>query len=169
MADATESSIVDKSQNVPASIIIVEGPVNGVYRFDLSNINENSIRFYTTHELIPSNEYGESSRSYYGFETDDEFISYTEDYTTLKEDLESGISPCPEGYRVPNVREAALMSLFCSSDWWNNHTILSCSYYSHGSLGGELYYDEGTTTWFFQNKYVTISNNANSLRCVRDI
>lgn len=169
MADATESSIVDKSQNVPASIIIVEGPVNGVYRFDLSNINENSIRFYTTHELIPSNEYGESSRTYYGFETDDEFISYTEDYTTLKEDLESGISPCPEGYRVPNVREAALMSLFCSSDWWNNHTILSCSYYSHGSLGGELYYDEGTTTWFFQNKYVTISNNANSLRCVRDI
>lgn len=51
--------------------------------------------------------------------------------------------------------------------WWGSHVILSCSYYSHGSLGGDLYYDDGIT-WFFQNKHVTISSTATSLRCVKD-
>jgi hypothetical protein len=51
----------------------------------------------------------------------------------------------------------------------NGHEIYSCSYYSHGSLGGDLYYDNNTTTWTFINKYVTISGGVNSLRCVKDI
>lgn len=167
--NATEATIVDMSKNVPESMIIVINEGDGVYRFDLSNMNDKSVRFYTTHELIPNNEYGESSRTYYGFETYNDFTSYTDSYAVLKELLENGYSPCPPGYRVPNVREAALMSLFCPSNWWENRTILSCSYYSHGSLGGDLYYDDGTTTWYFQSNYVTISSSANSLRCVRDV
>lgn len=166
MPDATEETIADVSRNVPEPMISVEGSETGVYRFDLSNTNDNSIRFYTTHELIPNNEYGESSRTYYGFETDDAFISYTAGYASLKEQLEEGNSPCPDGYRVPNVREAALMSLFCPSTWWGGNTILSCSYYSHGDYGSG--YDDGAT-WYFQSNYVTISSNAGSLRCVRDI
>lgn len=38
-----------------------------------------------------------------------------------------------------NVREAAMMSLYCPGSWWGSHVILSCSYYSHVSLGGDLY------------------------------
>ena len=169
MPDPTETSIANKSANIPDPMIIANDMGGGVYRFDLSHINENSVRFYTTHELIPSNENGESSRTYYGFETYKEFTSYSSSYSDLKNSLELGNSPCPEGYRVPNVREGAIMSLFCSSQWWGNKEILSCSYYSHGSLGGSLYYDNGTITWTFMNKYITISGGVNSLRCVRDI
>lgn len=169
MDDASVSTIADMDENIPQPMIVVTGPASGVYRFDLTNMNSSSVRFYTTHELIPNNEYGESSRTYYGFETDDGFVSYTQSYSQLKEDLENGESPCPAGYRVPNVREAALMSLFCSANWWDNMTILCSSYYSHGSLGGNLYYDNGTITWYIQKSYVTISSSANSLRCVRDI
>ena len=165
MPDATETSIGDMSKNIPEPMISVSSNEVGSYRFDLSNTNDKSIRFYTTHELIPNNEYGESSRTYYGFETDDEFISFTQGYSSLKSQLEEGKSPCPEGYRVPNVREAALMSLFCPSSWWGGRTIMSCSYYSHGDLGTR--YDSGIT-WFFQSNYVTISSSANYLRCVRD-
>lgn len=167
MEDPTESSIADKGANVPTPMMVMENVGSGVYRFDLSNMNYKSVRFYTSHELIPNNEHGESSRTYYGFETDDSFITYESGYATLKRDIEMGNSPCPEGYRVPNVREAAMMSLYCPGSWWGSHVILSCSYYSHGSLGGDLYYDDGIT-WFFQNKYVTISSTATSLRCVKD-
>ena len=165
----TETSIADKNANIPESIIIAENAGGGVYRFDLTNVNDNSVRYYTTHELIPNNENGESSRTYYGFETYPSFTSYSDNYMNLKSLLESGDSPCPDGYRVPNVREAAIMSLFCPSEWWNGHEIYSCSYYSHGSLGGDLYYDNNTITWTFMNKYVTISGGVNSLRCVKDI
>lgn len=165
----TEASIADKNANVPESIIIAENVGNNVYRFDLTNVNDKSVRFFTSHELIPNDENGESSRTYYGFETYPEFTPYSDSYANLKSLLESGGSPCPEGYRVPNVREAAIMSLFCTDEWWGNNEIYSCSYYSHGSLGGNLYYDNGTTTWSFMSKYVTISGGVNSLRCVKDI
>ena len=165
----TETSIADPSANLPEAIIKPQEMGNNVYRFDLSNINDKSVRYYTSHELIPNNENGESSRTYYGFETYPSFTSYSGNYANLKKSLENGNSPCPDGYRVPNVREAAIMSLFCSSQWWGSHEILSCSYYSHGSLGGDLYYDDGTITWTFMNKYITISGGVNSLRCIKDI
>ena len=149
-------------------MIQVTNSPQGVYYFDLSNMNDRSARYYTSQELVPGNENDETSRAYYGFETDDEFISYSGSYSDLKDALESGNSPSSDGYRVPNVREAALMSLYCPEEWWGSHEILSCSYYSHGSLGGTLYYDNGTISWTFMNKYITISGGVNSLRCVRD-
>lgn len=167
MDNPTAPSIADKSQNVPEPMIRIEDAGSGVYRFDLSGMNSKSVRFYTSHELVPSDEYAESSRTYYGFETYGSFTSYSSGYTTLKSEIEAGNSPCPKGYRVPNVREAAMMSLYCPASWWGSNVILSSSYYSHGSLGGN--YDEGTITWYFQNNYVTLSSSANSLRCVKDI
>lgn len=169
MEPPTETSISDKSANIPDPIIYANDMGNGVYRFDLSNVNEKSVRYYTTHELIPNDENGESSRTYYGFETYKEFTPYSGSYADLKNNLELGNSPCPDGYRVPNVREAAIMSLYCSSQWWEDKNIYCCSYYSHGSLGGNLYYDSGTITWTFQNKYITMSGGVDSFRCVKDI
>lgn len=169
MESPTETSVADRTANIPDPIIHANDMGDGIYRFDLSNVNEKSVRYYTTHELIPNNENGESSRTYYGFETYREFTPYSGNYMDLKNELEIGNSPCPEGYRVPNVREAAIMSLYCSSEWWGSNEIFSCSYYSHGSLGGDLYYDNGTVTWTFMNKYITISGGVNSLRCVKDM
>ena len=106
------------------------------YIFDLSNINDKSVRFYTTKELEPSDEHSEMSRVYYGFETGKSFA--TGKYPDLKADLDAGKSPCPEGWRVPNVREGALMALYCDQSWWNTGgqgDILVCSYYSNGTLG----------------------------------
>ncbi len=168
MENPTAESIADRNANIPDPIIVEEDLGNGEYRFDLSNVNSKSVRYYTTHELIPSSENGEGSRTYYGFETYKEFTSYSGNYMDLKNASEAGNSYCPDGYRLPNVREAAIMSLFCPASWWGSNEILSCSYYSHGSLGGDLYYDANTITWTFMNKYVTISGGVNSLRCVRD-
>ena len=169
MDDPTETSIADRNANIPDPIIRATDMGGGVYKFDLSNVNDKSVRYYTSHELIPNNENGESSRTYYGFETYKEFTSFSGTYTNIKNLLESGGSYCPDGYRLPNVREAAIMSLFCPSTWWGSNEIYCCSYYSHGMLGGDYYYDPDTVTWTFMNKYVTISGGVKALRCVRDI
>lgn len=172
MSNPTVGDIISPDKNISTPLIRVDSPAanetvgtNTVYKFNLSNINEKSIRFYTTRELEPSDEYNEMSRTFYGFETDTKFVTYS-NYATLKKLLDGGSSPCPEGYRVPNVREAALLSLYCPSTWWNGNTILSCSIYSHGSYGDNK--DGGTQTWQFQNKYVTVNAATGNLRCVRD-
>lgn len=164
--DATEGTLADKSKNIPEPMINVNDEGNGVYSFDLSNINDRSARYFTTNELIPGNENAETSRTYYGFITDSKFISYNKGYSTLKTEIETGKSPAPIGYRIPNVREAALMSLYCPSTWWGNNKILSCSYYTHGEFGTG--YDKDTYTWVFMNKYITLSETPNCLRCVKD-
>ncbi len=163
---ATQSTIANVNDNVPEPMIKVTSTSNGVYRFDLSNINDYSVRILSSNELVPGDEYSENSRTFYGFETYGTTVSSSvSSYSNIKQMLERGDSPCPSGYRLPNVREAALMSLFCPSSWWGNSTIISGSYYSHGDYGTQ--YDQGAT-WYFRRNYVTISSTSFTLRCVKD-
>ncbi len=138
------------------------------YLFDLSNINDKSVRFYTTKELEPSDEHSEMSRIYYGFETGNSVA--TGQYPALKADLDAGKSPCPEGWRVPNVREGAMMALYCSSDWWNTGgqgDIIVSSYYSNGTLGNKN--DTESPSWQFKYHHASIGEEtATGTRCVRD-
>ena len=163
--------------NTPESLIkfsqLTEGTVNQntVYRFDLTNINDKSIRFYTTRELEPSDEHSEISRTFYGFETGP-LTSYGstnnyQGYLDLKAALEAGNSPCAEGYRVPNVREAALMYLYCkNTNWWNGYTMVS-TYYSNGLLGNGK--DGQSPSWQFIHNNATIGQTGvNGIRSVRD-
>ena len=139
------------------------------YLFDLSNINDKSVRFYTTKELEPSDEHSEMSRIYYGFETGNSVA--TGKYLDLKADLDAGKSPCPEGWRVPNVREGAMMALYCSSDWWNTGgqgNIIVSSYYSNGTPLGNGN-DKDSPSWQFNYHHASIGEKtATGTRCVRD-
>lgn len=172
--EEAQSSILT---NTPESLIkfsqLSEGNVNQhtVYRFDLTNINDKSIRFYTTRELEPSDEHSEISRTFYGFETGPLTTYGTANnyqaYLDLKASLEAGNSPCPEGYRVPNVREAALMYLYCkNTNWWNGYTMVS-TYYSNGLLGNGK--DGQSPSWQFTHNNATIGQTGiNGIRSVRD-
>ncbi|MBQ8674512.1 MAG: DUF4906 domain-containing protein [Bacteroides sp.] len=172
--DRQEKADVENVDNVPQTLVGVTGPDNGVYSFDLTNINDKSLRFYTTKELEPADESAEMARLYYGFRTGD-LVNYTGgSYAALKSDLEAGYSPCPAGYRVPNVREAALMRLYVTdSGWWNGY-IYTSSYYSLGSLGSNKdIYGTNTvstkTSWFFGHNYASLDGGASKIRCVRDL
>lgn len=169
MPDAKVETIANASENIPEQMIKAEQVTDEIYSFDISNMNDLSARYFTSKELVPGDENAETSRTYYGFVTSDSFEPYSGGYATLKKELEDGKSPCPEGYRVPNVREAALMTLYCSGEWWKGNTIWGCSYYSLGTLGEKQYDD--SPTWAFMDKYITIdpSSSSYSLRCVKDI
>ncbi len=174
MESPTAETILDPDKNIPTPLITLDSPKEGeeitpatVYEFNLSNVNEKSLRFYTTRELEAADEHFETSRTYYGFRTSNAFIDKTFEYEDLKEMLDDGKTPSNLAeYRVPNVREAALMSMYCDKDWWDGNTIISCSYYSHGSEGDGK--DGGTITWTFENKYVSVNNRSGKLRLVQD-
>ena len=146
---------------------------NSVYRFNLTRINKKSIRSIdVSGELDPSDEYSPNSRTYSAFETGPE-VSYASNYPALKTLLENGESPCPEGYRVPNIREASLMSNYITADvnsnWWSEHYTFVSTFYSFGQYGKR--YEAYESSWYCRDGHVTIAkpDGASVIRCVRDI
>lgn len=145
---------------------------NSVYRFNLTRINKKSIRSIdVSGELDPSDEYSPNSRTYSAFETGPR-VTYSGDYPTLKTMLENDGTPCPSGYRVPNIREASLMSNYITSEvnanWWSGLYTFVGSYYSFGTYGRNFEFEP---SWYCRDGHVTISrpDEASVIRCVRDI
>lgn len=159
------SSIFDEASNVPSDLMKAEKSASGGYRFDLRNINKKSLRFYTSGELEPGNENSEMSRLYYGFETGDKVDIGSTDYSYLKTLLESGSSPCPSGWRVPNVREGGLMYLYGDASWWDGWIRVS-SYIDLGHYGKNRKNDK--YSWVFGHNFASIGENASITRCVKD-
>ncbi len=187
---------------MPEQAIQVSGPgvsgntesvtPNSVYKFDLTNLNPQSIRYYSSQELEPNHELSIEARTYWAFETGiltDEQYTYPE----LRDLIKDGRSPCPDGYRVPNVREGALMALLCPSWGWqvalNEEGELSpasgrvSTWYSHGLLGTDqdLGVDDiesypnndysRSNSWFFNGTQIYLDKKYESgrIRCVKDI
>ena len=170
----------EENVSIPEKLVKVHkvsgSGTNAVYRFDLSNINEKSLRFYTSHELEPMDEFSEMSMPYKGFETGPAYsISYAyQDPNGVRNLLLQGRTPCTDThYRVPNVREGALMSLYISDDsWWKvfsnadkDRTYVS-SYYSNGEYGYNK--DKGYYSWQFANGFASIGASAGYIRSVKD-
>ena len=184
MPDATATNIRTAGANYPEDMLVnVERPTgtinkNSVYRFDMRNMNKESLRaYYTSHELVPDNEYSSLARVYDGFETGalQQYTTTNPAYNVLKGELEDGGSPAPDGYRVPNLREGVIMHLYCSGDaaWWdNNKGTLVSNYYSFGYHGNRYDYvnNEDFYSWSIYNNRVTLGNPATQyIRFVRDI
>ncbi len=182
MEPATAVSIINAGANYPKDLLVnVERPTgtiskNSVYRFDMRNMNKESLRaYYTTHELVPDNEYSSLARVYDGFETGalQRYTSTNPSYNVLKAELETGGSPSPDGYRVPNLREGVIMHLYCDNEtWWDNNSgTLVSNYYSFGYHGNRYDYvnNEHFYSWSIYNDRVTLGNNATQyIRFVKD-
>lgn len=180
MDPATEQEAIANLNNadkMPDHSVIFEtvsetNDVNSVYRFDLRRVNERSLRSVdVSTELDPSDEFGVNARTYRAFETGPR-VTYSGDYPTLKSELENDGTPCPPGYRVPNIREASLMSNYITSEvngnWWSGLYTFVGSYYSFGTYGKKY---ESEYSWYCKDGHVTISRpyEASVIRCVRDI
>lgn len=105
---------------------------NEIFYFDCSRINANSLRYFTNQELILHNENDEASNLYMYFETAPANMhpKLDNDLYTAKKlpsgknyqhinvmnwylDQDEQPNPfCPEGYRLPNVREATVVQKF---------------------------------------------------------
>lgn len=185
---------VDDMLNVePDSLIRVE-KMSGRARFDMSNINRESLRHAGTRVdpyleiLDPSEEISENALLPLGFEVDDsKAMTLTQveqkigpirndpiPYEKLRQALERGNSICPPGWRVPNVREAAVLYLY--SDWPANvsKTMVGTFYSLRHKLETVYPYPNVKLqySWVVGDGFFTMDNVLNAtqpgVRCVRD-
>ena len=179
----TATSIKTAGENFPEDpLVIVTRPTgtitkNSVYKFDMRNMNKESMRqYYTSHELVPGDEYTSMARVYDGFITGalEQYTSSTnKTYNILKGELESGGSPAPQGYRVPNLREGVIMHLYCRNDatWWDGKTSMVSNFYSFGYWGNN--YDSANNreyySWTIRTDLVTVGpSDTQYIRYVKD-
>ena len=166
------NTVADADDNRPQNMIDVTKKGSGksmVYKFDMTNINDASKRFYTSVELEPYDEKSEMARIYQGFETGELLTDAVSDYQDLKSKLEAGTQICPDGYRVPNVRELGVMYILCDdTTWWDGKDSMTSTYYSLGLLGN-IKDQTGKYSWGARYGSVfTLSPEVGTIRCVRD-
>lgn len=181
--ETARQRIADK-EYVPDALILADGPglngdtttpdANSVYTFDLSHINAASLRYMTTHELEPTSEHATEARTYSGFTTGAVVSGLS--YARIHEQLTNGEQICPEGYHVPNIREASIMAFYIPSAataWWS--PFLVSTWYSnsgdttYGGNGNDQVSGNNPASWQYDAGSVVINNNATQVRCVKDM
>ena len=181
VSSPTYASEGTEGVSYPVPLVNMKDNGKGGYIFDLTNVNDKSLRYYTSRELEHGDENAETSRVYYGFETGDRVNrtnitdgwNNTQNYQSLKDDLEAGKDmgfDVQNGFRVPNVREGALMALYCPSSWWNGANTMVGTWYSNGdtSVGGTGN-DAGFTSWQFGHQFASIGGHGiSTVISVRD-
>lgn len=174
-----ESYDIDKEFD---DYITVEKQGDGSYIFTCTHLNEKALRYYTSKELIFSDERSLENCLYKKFQSSpttktisgaDQY--FTEYNATVDAEIDAGrVNPyCPEGYRTPSQTEAAVMRYYMEG--WNEMTMTR-TYWSLGPLGstnpkkdknGNVLSKYGFSV---QGTNITVNHGAvNSVRCVRDI
>lgn len=162
-SEAEARTALANKELYPTPLVRVIAPAtintSAVYKFDLTNINTASLREPTSLEMEPNNEHGINSRLSSGFITGRQVETGTYE-GRLYDDLMDGNSPCAEGWRVPNVRECAIMSLYCPDAWFGNNTtyITTSSFYSNGKTPWGNGNDNQSASWQFGGDYISIGS-----------
>lgn len=174
-----ESYDIDKEFD---DYITAEKQGDGSYIFTCTHLNEKALRYYTSKELILSDERSLENCLYKKFQSSPttNAISSGDQYFreyNAKVDAEIAAGRenpyCPEGYRTPSQTEAAVMRYYMKG--WNEMTMTR-TYWSLGPLGstnpkkdknGNVLSKYGFSV---QGTNITVNHGAvNSVRCVRDI
>lgn len=150
------------------------------YEFDCSYMNTASLRGYTDNELVLHDENSEASFLYANFVSAPRIQQPTFTAITNKNMnnyLDTyGLNPyCPDGYRLPNVRELAVYrNLIPDSDKtrvFNSTTsyAFTRSYWSLGSDGLRKVTDEYGWGANSQKILMTYNHTTTTVRCVKDV
>lgn len=177
--EATARTNIMKIDHEPLDLVHITGPglsdsttptKESVYTFDFTRVNPKSKRAWATIELEPSHQFGEQAKVSNGFITGVE-VSDTRTYRDIKASLEAGESPCPTGYRMPNVRELAMISTYLPAAWFDGHLYKTSSYYYLGNINpdGSDLRKENKDSWRARESFMTLSSASNHIRCVKDI
>lgn len=171
-----ESYDIDKEFD---DYITAEKQSDGSYIFTCTHLNEKALRYYTSKELILSDERALENCLYKKFQSSPTssaissqvFREYNE---TVDKAIDEGRDNpyCPEGYRTPSQTEAAVMRYYMEG--WNESTMTR-TYWSLGPLGPNPKKDKNGNVlrkygFSVQSTNITVNHGAvNAVRCVRDI
>lgn len=151
--------------------------------FTCTHLNSQALRYYTSKELIYSDERSQENRLYKKFEYYKESSSFTKvdgsktyfkyynDAVTEGMAKGTGNPFCPKGYRTPSQIEAAIMRYYVK-DWNSKSQTMTRTYWSFGPYGSnKKFTDENQKPGFVvDGTNITVSNiKTESVRCVRDV
>lgn len=151
--------------------------------FTCTHLNSQALRYYTSKELIYSDERSQENNLYKKFEIAPSKdcrevdysgksgnISYFEWYNEKVDEVISLGKEhpyCPKGYRTPSQIEAAIMRYYVPG--WGNSQTLTRTYWSFGKLGNNTK-DSKKVGFSVRDKNVTVNDAAiTKVRCVRDV
>ena len=148
----------------------------GTGTFTCTYLNSQALRYYTSKELIYSDERSQENRLYKKFECYDGPSSIDADHQYFKrynDAVTDGMAKgtgnpfCPKGYRTPSQIEAAIMRYYMGE-----LTTMTRTYWSFGPYGSNKKFEEPDKPGFVvQGTNITVTNNSatGSVRCVRDV
>ena len=156
---------------------------------DCSNVNDRSLRYYTDRELAWHDENSEAACLYKHFRTATIAESIVFENNTkynirqLNQLVGGHVKYCPDGYRLPNVRELGIMCYFYDQDivktFLDGRLVFTRTYFSFGPEGKTDRSGSSHWGWGFgwkDNRFrvfmATVGNsapNTGSPRCVKDI
>lgn len=151
--------------------------------FTCTHLNSQALRYYTSKELIYSDERSQENNLYKKFEMAPSKdcrevdysgksgnISYFEWYNEKVDEVISLGKEhpyCPKGYRTPSQIEAAIMRYYVPG--WGNSQTLTRTYWSFGKLGNNTK-DSKKVGFSVRDKNVTVNDaEITKVRCVRDV
>lgn len=154
--------------------------------FDVSFLNERSFRLpvgttdnpYEPKDLVLGDENSAMNRLYERFQVYDSTPStfVGNNFLTTNNNITTPLDPtvrnpyCPEGYRLPNQREVAMMNIYLKEYGFLSGCFLSRTSYSYGNqaVGGSG--KDGSKYGFNWDTVLMVGNvTANTVRCVKDL
>ena len=167
-----ESYSIDKEFD---DYITAEKQSDGSYIYTCTHLNEKALRYYTSKELILSDELALENRLYKKFQSYPTSSNFTaQSFTAFNDKVDEEIAAgrgnpyCPEGYRTPSQIEAAIMRYYIT-DWGVSNTFTR-TYWSFGPLGSNPKFVDDKYGFNVQGTNITVNKkDLGEVRCVRDI
>lgn len=166
----------------PADFLTKTENADGSVTFEATHLNAAALRDYTSTDLPYADEWSSANRLYKRFEVAPKITDFSTDipFATFQEDIDARGSYlsgyCPEGYRIPNQMELAIMNYYMDL---GSNNLYSRTYWSFGPYTGNYgptgKRNQANDIGFIRlkNKNLTVdasnSNRTKYARCVKDI
>ncbi|MGM9761293.1 MAG: hypothetical protein ACI3Y1_02220 [Candidatus Cryptobacteroides sp.] len=165
---------------MPDDYVGVTDNSDGSYTFECTHLNEAALRDYTSVDLPYADQFSAANRLYKRFEVYSDYTPYTSvNFDTFQSNIDqngsAGSGYCPEGYRVPNQMELAMMNYYINL---GTSDMFSRTYYSFGPIGLDKKNSKGESLGKgfrrLSNGNITTDVSGSlpsqqNARCVRDI
>lgn len=167
----------------PNDFLTMNKNADGSVTFEATHLNAAALRDYTSTDLPYADEWSSANRLYKRFEVAPTYTDFSSpiDFATFQADIDARGSYlsgyCPEGYRIPNQMELAMMNYYMDYKDLGGYNLYSRTYWSFGPYSGNYgpngkrnkANDIGFIRLNNKNLTVDASNKTRYARCVKDI
>ena len=168
-------------KEAPADFLTKTPNADGSVTFKATHLNAAALRDYTSTDLPYADEWSSANRLYKRFEVAPDYTDFSSPigFAKFQADIDARGSYlsgyCPEGYRIPNQMELAMMNYYMDDLSYN---LYSRTYWSFGPYSGNYgptgKRNKANDIGFLRlsgsgNLTVDASNTTQYARCVKDI